>query len=76
MADEPMGSGAALHEMARRVVVDYLGVTKGEAFLLITDQETPPALAEALLAAANERASTPCTLGCGRAGRAGRSRRT
>lgn len=54
-----MGSGAALHEMARRVVVDYLGVTKGEAFLLITDQETPPALAEALLAAANETGVDP-----------------
>lgn len=53
MADLSDASAATLADVARRVVADYLGVTAGEAFLLITDDAVPAVLADALLAAAD-----------------------
>lgn len=50
---------ATLDDVARRVVVDYLGVTAGEAFLLVTDEAVPGVLADALLRAADEAGVDP-----------------
>ena len=41
-----------LEEVARRVVVEYLGVEPEESFVLVTDSATSPEIADALLAAA------------------------
>jgi leucyl aminopeptidase (aminopeptidase T) len=46
---------SVLDEVARRVVVDYLGVASGEAFVLVTDTGASVEVAEAVLAAAFER---------------------
>ena len=39
--------------IARRVVEDYLGIGRGERFLIVTDTMTSPSIASALAAAAN-----------------------
>ncbi len=44
-----------LEEVARRVVVEYLGVEPDESFVLVTDSGTSPEIADAVLAAAFER---------------------
>jgi leucyl aminopeptidase (aminopeptidase T) len=44
-----------LGEVARRVVVDYLGLEPDESFVLVTDSGTSPEIADALLAVAFER---------------------
>jgi leucyl aminopeptidase (aminopeptidase T) len=44
-----------LEEVARRVVVEYLGVEAGEAFLVVTDTGASPEIADAVLAVAFER---------------------
>jgi leucyl aminopeptidase (aminopeptidase T) len=44
-----------LEDVARRVVVDYLGLTPDEAFVLVTDTGAATEVAEAVLAAAFER---------------------
>jgi aminopeptidase len=48
-----------LDEIARRVVVDYLGVTAGEQFLLVTDSTVPAELSDAILLAARETGVDP-----------------
>jgi leucyl aminopeptidase (aminopeptidase T) len=47
-----MSLATPLAETARRVVADYLGVTAGESFLLVTDDRVADELADAILAAA------------------------
>jgi aminopeptidase len=44
-----------LEDVARRVVVEYLGVEPGEGFVLVTDSGTSPEIAEAVLTVAFER---------------------
>jgi leucyl aminopeptidase (aminopeptidase T) len=44
-----------LEDVARRVVVDYLGLEPNESFVLVTDSGTSPEIAAAVLAAAFER---------------------
>jgi leucyl aminopeptidase (aminopeptidase T) len=48
-----------LAEVARRVVVEYLGTASGEAFLLVTDDGVAPELADALIAAAAAAGADP-----------------
>jgi 2,5-dihydroxypyridine 5,6-dioxygenase len=48
-----------LAEVARRVVVEYLGTASGEAFLLVTDDGVAPELADALMAAAAAAGADP-----------------
>jgi leucyl aminopeptidase (aminopeptidase T) len=48
-----------LGEVARRVVVDYLGTRPGETFLLVTDAAVAPRLAEAILKAARAAGTDP-----------------
>ena len=50
-----------LAEVARRVVVEYLGTASGEAFLLVTDDGVAPELADALIAAAAAAGADPTT---------------
>ena len=49
----------ALADVARRVVVDYLGLTAGESFLLVTDNSVAETLAESILTAAEETGVDP-----------------
>ena len=44
-----------LEEVARRVVVEYLGLEPDESFVLVTDSGTSPEIADAVLAAVLER---------------------
>src|SRR5919201_6222731 len=44
-----------LEEVARRVVVEYLGLAPGESFVLVTDTGASDEVAKAVLAAASER---------------------
>ena len=48
-----------LAEVARRVVVEYLGTASGEAFLLVTDDGVAPELADALMTAAAAAGADP-----------------
>jgi leucyl aminopeptidase (aminopeptidase T) len=52
MGDVGTNGAVPLELIARRVVVEYLGLKAGEGFLLITDEEAPVVLADALLGAA------------------------
>jgi len=54
-----MSGVLTLDEIARRVVVDYLGVTAGETFLLVTDATVAPTLSDALLNAASDASVDP-----------------
>lgn len=45
-------ASGVLDEVARRVVVEYLGLESGECFVLVTDSGTAPQIADAVLAAA------------------------
>jgi leucyl aminopeptidase (aminopeptidase T) len=53
--DATAAASGILEEVARRVVVEYLGVEPEESFVLVTDSGTSPEIAEAVLAAAFER---------------------
>ena len=48
-----------LGKIARRAVEDYLGVVRGERFLIVTDTMTSPAIAPALAAAAHGLGADP-----------------
>lgn len=48
-----------LDEIARRVIVDYLGVSAGETFLLVTDGTVDTTLSDALLNAASDAVVDP-----------------
>jgi leucyl aminopeptidase (aminopeptidase T) len=53
MSDSPsLTATAPLEEVARRVVVDYLGTSPGEHFVLVTDTSVAPELSDAILCAA------------------------
>jgi leucyl aminopeptidase (aminopeptidase T) len=52
-------SRLALADVARRVVVDYLGLTTGESFLLVTDSAVDGVLADAILTVAEETGVDP-----------------
>lgn len=53
MASPPLATApASLHEVAARVVGDYLGTQPGEHFVLVTDDAVAVELADAILAAA------------------------
>src|SRR5437899_564692 len=47
-----VGPAPALHEVARRVIEEYLGVEPHESFVIVTDSAVAPEIADALLAAA------------------------
>jgi leucyl aminopeptidase (aminopeptidase T) len=48
-----------LDEIARRVIVDYLGVSAGETFLLVTDGTVAETLSDAILSAAADASVDP-----------------
>src|SRR5215207_787506 len=54
-----MPATTTLGEVARRVVVDYLGTRSGERFLLVTDGAVVPLLADAILEAARRSGTDP-----------------
>lgn len=54
---------ASLEEVARRVVVDYLGTRPGEEFLLVTDSTVAVDLSDAILHAAHDAGVDPTHVG-------------
>jgi leucyl aminopeptidase (aminopeptidase T) len=52
-------AAASLEDVARRVVVDYLGTKPEEEFLLVTDSAVAPELADAILEAAQALGNDP-----------------